>query len=165
MVNNSLLECGHYQVIELWLSNTWRFANRSKKKRCFFCIYFYRKYLSLQHRTYIIGILSKALEGICVVSGLCPTATLCSDCLCFDLLVHKLASSKTTVDLNKAKGMLLFHKLLEREHSGGGGRNAGHQNSHWTMTHFCQSLIVLCGHQVEMYSVFAALVLNCGIFL
>lgn len=67
-----------------------------------------------------------------MVSGLCPTATLCSDCLCFDLLVHKLASSKTTVDLNKAKGMLLFHKLLEWEHSGGGGRNAGHQNSHWT---------------------------------
>lgn len=53
-----------------------------------------------------------------------------SDYLCFDVLVHKLASSKTTVDLNKAKGMLLFYKLLELEHIGGGDRNAGHQNSH-----------------------------------
>lgn len=52
--------------------------------------------------------------------------TLYIDCLCFDMLVHKLASSKTTVDINKAKGMLLFNSvLLELEHSGGGGRTVG----------------------------------------
>lgn len=47
-------------------------------------------------------------------------------CLCFDVLVHKLASSKTTVDLNKAKGMLLFNSVLvELEHRGGGGKKVG----------------------------------------
>lgn len=48
------------------------------------------------------------------------------DHLCFDMLVHNLASPKTTVDLNKAKGMLLFNSVLvELEYtsdSGGGGR-------------------------------------------
>lgn len=49
--------------------------------------------------------------------------TLYIDCLCLDMLVHKLASSKTTVDLNKAKGMLLFNSvLLELDHSGRDGR-------------------------------------------
>ena len=52
--------------------------------------------------------------------------TLYIDCLCFDMSVHKLASSKTTVDLNKAKGMLLFNSVLrELGHSGGGGRKVG----------------------------------------
>lgn len=52
--------------------------------------------------------------------------TLYIDCLCFDVLVHKLASSKTTVDLNKAKGMLLFNSVLvELEHRGGGGGGGG----------------------------------------
>lgn len=36
--------------------------------------------------------------------------TLYIECLCFDVLVHNLVSSKSTVDLNKAKGMLLFYK-------------------------------------------------------
>lgn len=40
--------------------------------------------------------------------------------MCFDVLVHKLTSSKTTVDLNKAKGMLLFNSVLvELEHKRG----------------------------------------------
>lgn len=48
------------------------------------------------------------------------------DCLCSDMLVHNIASSKTTVDLKKAKGMLLFNSVLvELEHSGGGGRKLG----------------------------------------
>ena len=39
-------------------------------------------------------------------------AALFIDRLCFDVFVHNLASSKATVDLNKAKGMLLFNSVL-----------------------------------------------------
>lgn len=45
------------------------------------------------------------------------------DCLSFDVLVHNFTSSKTTVDLNEAKGMLLFKSVLAKlEQSGGGVR-------------------------------------------
>lgn len=52
------------------------------------------------------------------------------DCLSFDVLVHNLTSSKTTVDLNEAKGMLLFKSVLaELEQSGGGGRTIEQKNA------------------------------------
>lgn len=66
--------------------------------------------------------------------------TLYIDCLCFDMLVHNVASSKTTVDSNKAKGMLLFNSvLLELEHSGGGGRTVGQTDSSLELLHICVS--------------------------
>lgn len=64
--------------------------------------------------------------------------TLYIDWLCFDALVHTLASSKTTVDLNKVKGMLLFNSvLLELELSGGGAKILRH--SYDSSTILCSS--------------------------
>lgn len=76
---------------------------------------------------YIIGTsLSKALAGVQYAWSMLHSCTLYINCLCFDVFVHKLASSKTTVDLNKTKGMLLFNAVLvELDHRGGGGRTAG----------------------------------------
>lgn len=77
--------------------------------------------------------------------------TLYIDCLCFDVLVHNLTSSKTTVDLNEAKGMLLFKSVLaELEQSGGGGRKFGQKWLDELLRDFA-GLITHRGRKVDMY--------------
>lgn len=109
--------------------------------------------LNIVHKPlYYYFFLSKTFEGICLVSGLSRTATCC---LCFDMLVHKPVSSKTTVDLNRAKGMLLLF-------------GAGAQRRRWEkhrpseLLLNCKQLFVfLCGHQLEMYSLHLFLTVEC----
>lgn len=70
------------------------------------------------------------------------------NCLCFDSLVHNIASSKTTVDLNKEKGMLLFNSVLvalEHTSSSGGIRRKGDKEM------VCFLPLSTWNCQVEMY--------------
>lgn len=68
------------------------------------------------------------------------------DCLSVDVLVHNLTSSRTTVDLNEARGMLLFKPVLaELEQRGGGGWTSEQKDAS------INCLTVCYRHTIEKY--------------